>query len=86
MISAARLGSPALVRPLLTCEANWPTVAWYSSGQGGLGDVIDAPEVRLELAAEVLLARCLDRGDVRVAGVVDDDVHPPEPPQCSLER
>jgi hypothetical protein len=73
MISAARLGSPALVRPLLTCEANWPTV-------------IDAPEVRLELTAEVLLARCLDRGDVRVASVVDDDINPPEPPHRSLER
>ena len=46
--------------------------------QGGLGDVDDAEEVRVDLGAEVLGGDVLDRGEVGVAGVVDDDVEAAE--------
>ena len=43
-----------------------------------LGDVVDAPEVRLELGAEIGVVRRLDGRHVGVAGVVDDHVDPAE--------
>ena len=43
-----------------------------------LGDVVDAPEVGLELGAEVVVVDGLDRRDVGVARVVDDHVDTPE--------
>ena len=42
--------------------------------QRRLGDVDDAEEVGVDLGAEVVGVDVLDRGEVRVAGVVDDDV------------
>jgi len=42
------------------------------------GDVIDAPEVGLELGAEVLVVGGLDRRDVGVADVINDDVQAAE--------
>ena len=46
---------------------------------GRLRDVVDAPEVGLELGAEVLVVAGLDGRDVGVAGVVDDHVEAAEP-------
>jgi hypothetical protein len=42
------------------------------------GDVVDAPEVGLELGAEILVVGGLDGRDVGIAGVVDDDVQAAE--------
>jgi hypothetical protein len=42
------------------------------------GDVIDAPEVGLELGAEVLVVGGLDRRDVGVADLINDDVQAAE--------
>ena len=48
--------------------------------------MIDAPEVRLELGAEVGLVAGLDRRDVRVAGVVDHDVEAAEAFHAGVDR
>jgi hypothetical protein len=50
------------------------------------GHVVDAPEVGLELGAEVVLAARLDRRDVRVPGVVDDDVETAEAGHAGADR
>ena len=52
-------------------------------GDGRLGDVVDAPEVGLELGAEVRVGGGLDGRHVRVAGVVDDHVEAAERPRAS---
>jgi hypothetical protein len=44
---------------------------------GGLGDDDRAEQVGVDLLTEVLQRSVLDRADVAVAGVVDDDVQPP---------
>ena len=44
----------------------------------GLGDVDDAKEVGVDLSAEILERDVLDRREVGVPGVVDDDVDPSE--------
>jgi hypothetical protein len=46
--------------------------------QGRLGDVHDPEQVGADLPAEVLQRDVLDRGQVSVSGVVDDDVEAPE--------
>ena len=43
-----------------------------------LGDVDDAEEVGVDLPAEILERDVLDGREIRVAGVVDDDVDPAE--------
>jgi hypothetical protein len=48
-------------------------------GDGRLRNVVDTPEVGLELGTEVLIISGLDGRDVGVASVVDDDVEPAEP-------
>ena len=45
---------------------------------GRLGQVHDAKEIGLELGAEVLNGRVLDRGQVSIAGVVDQHIEPAE--------
>jgi hypothetical protein len=47
-------------------------------GQGRARHVHDAEEVCLHLRAEVVLTHVLDRVDVRVTGIVDDDVEAAE--------
>ncbi len=46
--------------------------------QRGLGDPQRAEHVGLDLVARFLLGQLLDEAEVAVAGVVDDDVEPPE--------
>jgi hypothetical protein len=55
-------------------------------GQRGAADVDHAPEVRLDLRAEVLVGEVLDRVDVRVARVVDEHVEAPESVDGGLDR
>jgi hypothetical protein len=43
-----------------------------------LGNVIDAPEVRLELVTEGLFWRSFDRADIGVSGIVDQHINAPE--------
>jgi len=51
-----------------------------------LRHVVHAPEVGLELGLEVVLVAGLDRGDVRVAGVVDHDIEAAEALHRSADR
>ena len=51
-----------------------------------LGGVHRAEEDGLELVAERLVAHVLERGEVGVAGVVDDDVEPAERVERGLHR
>jgi hypothetical protein len=44
----------------------------------GLGDVDDTEEIRLDLRAEAGEGGILDRSDIAVPGVVDEDVEPSE--------
>ncbi len=46
--------------------------------QRGLGHPQRAEHVGLDLVARLLLGQLLDEAEVAVAGVVDDDVEPPE--------
>src|SRR3954469_7357602 len=55
-------------------------------GHGGPGEVDDAPEVGLDLGAEVVLREVLDGVDVRIAGVVDENVQPAEGVGRCLDR
>ena len=58
-------------------EENWtirPPPLFAQQRDRRAGDVVDAPEVGLELAAEILLRCRLDRRHVGVARVVDDHV------------
>ncbi|CAM5589599.1 hypothetical protein SANTM175S_00678 [Streptomyces antimycoticus] len=54
-------------------------------GKRGLGDVVDAPEVRLELGAEVVVVRCLDGRHIRVSRVVHEHVDAPEAGERRLD-
>jgi hypothetical protein len=55
-------------------------------GQGCPGDVDHAPEVSLDLGAEVVLREVLDGVDVGIAGVVDENVQPAEGVGRCLDR
>ena len=55
-----------------------PGALCTQDGERRARHVDHAPEVGLDLGAEVLLGKVLDRVDVRVARVVDDDVEPAE--------
>src|SRR5690606_4334341 len=51
-----------------------PRALRAEDGDGGTGDVVDAPEIGLELLPEVLDRAGFDGCDVGIAGVVDEDV------------
>src|ERR1700730_9332822 len=46
--------------------------------EGGLGDVDDAEEIRLNLRTKFVEARIFDRADVAIAGIVGEHVQPSE--------
>ena len=56
----------------------WPAALGAQHGQRRLGDVNDAEQVGVDLGAEVIRGDVLDRAEVGVARVVDDDVDPAE--------
>ena len=64
----------------------WPLRLLAEDGHGGPGEVDDAPEVGLDLGAEVVLREVLDRVDVGIAGVVDENVQPAEGAGRCLDR
>jgi hypothetical protein len=51
----------------------------------GLGDIDDTEEIRLDLRAEAREGGILDRSDVAVSGIVDEDVESSEGFECALD-
>ena len=64
----------------------WPEDCSRRTGTAARVMVDDAPEVGLDLSAEVILREVLDGVDVGIAGVVDENVQPAEDVGCCLDR
>ena len=56
----------------------WPAALGPQVRQRRLGDPQRPEDVRFDLVACLLLRQLLDEPEVPIAGVVDDDVEPPE--------